>query len=281
MQPTGGPSQHSYALAPDLILVGGVPGFALDNPPDFVAWSKSQLYAWSRAAFPELRLNVRWGKARLVNLIQAYLATPQAWPLPGPTCLVPRPPCRWKLGAEPARTRTNPQVALYWYSPSPRVGYPPMVCRNEFCNINFNVDISPAGGWINGRTVPAGFGWGATRPEPGAAAQGSGLDPALVEAIPYIYGSAGAPYNPFPGNMSYANTLDNLNRCAPPARPPRPLCLPGFALSGKMRRAAAPLPWRHAARRADLAARRTAAGRRGTMCATTGQETISAAGKPR
>ena len=63
-------------LAPDVILVGGRPRHGLEPPP-WDVWDKHSAYEWCRANFPELALNPRWSKRRLVDVVEAYLDTPQ------------------------------------------------------------------------------------------------------------------------------------------------------------------------------------------------------------
>jgi hypothetical protein len=62
--------------SPDVILMGGRPRHRL-QPPPWEIWDKHAVFEWSRENFPELPLNLRWSKARLVNTVEQYLDTPQ------------------------------------------------------------------------------------------------------------------------------------------------------------------------------------------------------------
>ena len=62
--------------APDVVLVGGKPRHRIELPP-WDIWDKHSVYEWSRQNFPELPLNLRWSKERLVRTVEAYLDTPQ------------------------------------------------------------------------------------------------------------------------------------------------------------------------------------------------------------
>ena len=59
-----------------MVLVGGKPRHRIELPP-WDIWDKHSVYEWSRQNFPELPLNLRWSKERLVRTVEAYLDTPQ------------------------------------------------------------------------------------------------------------------------------------------------------------------------------------------------------------
>lgn len=146
--------------SPDAILVGGRPRYRL-QPPPWDVWDKHAVFEWSRENFPELRLNLRWSKARMVTAVESYLDTPQV-----------------VLGV---RARRVPH-------------YPPERCDREHCSVNFNFDLNEAGGWVNLASIPAGFGWSADE------RTGYG-DPHVVwaDASAYVGQRPGAPYDPFEG----------------------------------------------------------------------------------
>jgi hypothetical protein len=59
-----------------VVLVGGKPRHRIELPP-WDIWDTHSVYEWSRQNFPELPLNLRWSKERLVRTVEAYLDTPQ------------------------------------------------------------------------------------------------------------------------------------------------------------------------------------------------------------
>jgi len=47
--------------------------------PDLHSGEKEEIYNWSRETFPELKLNVRWSKQRLLHTVKSYMRTPQVY----------------------------------------------------------------------------------------------------------------------------------------------------------------------------------------------------------
>ena len=153
--------------APDVILVGGRPRYGLDLPP-WDVWDKHSAYEWCRANFPELALNPRWSKRRLVDVVEAYLDTPQ--------------------------------VVLGIRAPRGGKHHPPGACVAEHCSVNFNFDLREDAGWVNLATTPSGFGWFSDGDDDeNARERGPGWIRA-VEGTEYVGKAPGAPYDPFAGN---------------------------------------------------------------------------------
>ena len=146
--------------SPDVILIGGRPRYRLTTPP-WDVWDKHAVFEWSRDHFPELPLNLRWSKERLVATVETYLDTPQV-----------------VLSARARRMKH----------------YPPERCDREHCSVNFNFDLNENGGWFNMRAIPAGFGWS-------TLARTNERNPhvAWTEGTAYVGQKTGAPYDPFDG----------------------------------------------------------------------------------
>ena len=151
--------------APDVVLIGGRPRYRLDPPP-WDVWDKHAAFEWSRENFPELALNLRWSKSRIVDTVEAYLDTPQV-----------------VLGIRAPRVKH----------------YPPESCYAEHCSINFNFDLHENAGWFNMPFVPAGLGWSTDID----AVNGDGVNPYVytVEGTKYVGKREGSAegYNPFDG----------------------------------------------------------------------------------
>ena len=144
--------------APDAILIGGRPRYRLQAPP-WEVWDKHAIFEWSREHFPELPLNLRWSKERMVTTVEAYLDTPQV-----------------VLGIRARRMKH----------------YPPERCDREHCSVNFNFDLNENDAWVNLATIPAGFGWSTDH-----HAGGDNPHVAWAEGAAYAGQKPGAPYNPF------------------------------------------------------------------------------------
>ena len=126
------------------------------------------MYEWSRENFPELPLNVRWSKDRLVRTVEAYLDTPQV-----------------VLGIRALRVPH----------------YPPETCVAEHCSVNFNFDLIETAGWFNMHAIPQGFGWSDVDPGDGDE-RGDREARDFVfqtDGTEYVGKKAGAPYDPFAG----------------------------------------------------------------------------------
>ena len=153
--------------SPDVILVGGKPRHKVELPP-WDIWDKHSVYEWSRENFPELPLNVRWSKDRLVRTVEAYLDTPQV-----------------VLGIRALRVPH----------------YPPETCVAEHCSVNFNFDLIETAGWFNMHTIPQGFGWSDV--DPGDRDERGDREARdfvyQTEGTEYVGKKAGAPYDPFAG----------------------------------------------------------------------------------
>jgi hypothetical protein len=121
--PPGAPHPSGGLLIPDAILIGGLPAFNV-TPPAWEQLSKAELLAWSRARFPELRLNGRWSAARVADTLRAYLRTPQ--------------------------------VALHYFAAEPA-----RRCGAAECSMNFGAALAPGYTWRNAAAgVPPGaWGW--------------------------------------------------------------------------------------------------------------------------
>ncbi len=130
-------------------------------------WSsltKQQAFDWSRAHFPELRLNLRWSAPRLVATLRAYLATPQ--------------------------------VALHYSAPAA-----PRRCAAAECSLNFAAPLAPGVAWRNapGGLPPGAWGWADASDRAGASrlegtpfvggAAGAAYNPFAFSAV----GTAAAP----------------------------------------------------------------------------------------
>jgi len=156
--PQGTP--HPLRAAPDAILIGGLPVFNL-SLPDVGNLSKMGLYNWSRALFPELRLNPRWTDARLADVILAYLRTPQmvlhyyAPPAPRPG-----------IGNAPLNNATSMDASN-------------LNCVRETCTLNYVAPLDPTAGWIHapGGLPPGPWAW----PDSGNAAFMG-----VVEGTPFV-----------------------------------------------------------------------------------------------
>ena len=162
---------------PDVFLIGGAARVGLEIPP-WDAWSKARVVEWSREKFPELKLDARWAKARVVATVEAYLDAPQV-----------------TLGIKAPRRRY----------------YPPGVCLEEHCALNFAFDLHEDAGWVNYPAIPAGFGWADVRVSENLPSQATGgdagnlrRDPSAftVETTEWVgedYGvtSGQTPYSPF------------------------------------------------------------------------------------
>jgi hypothetical protein len=150
------------AETPDAYLIGGVPRVGLEIPP-WDAWTKTRALEWTRARFPELAVDARWSKSRLVATVEAYLDTPQIF-----------------LGIRAPRQRH----------------YPPEVCLEEHCSLNFAFDIREGAGWRNYPAVRSGFGW-----------FGSGAD---ADSYPEVYDAIRANRE----SRDYSNaTFAEMARC--------------------------------------------------------------------
>lgn len=183
-------ARDPVADAPDVILVGGRPRHGLERPP-FEVWDKHSTFEWSRRNFPELALNLRWSRERIVFAVESYLDAPQVF-----------------LGVKAPRGKH----------------YPPGRCQREHCSVNFNFDLDENAGWVNLKTIPKGFRWnaedegsklrrfGASR----ASDSGSNAGPngefafdAWVDAregTRYVGAQNGThPYNPFNSSGTRAN----------------------------------------------------------------------------
>ena len=136
------------------------------DPPPWDVWDKHAAFEWSRKNFPELALNLRWSKSRIVDTVEAYLDTPQV-----------------VLGIRAPRVKH----------------YPPESCYAEHCSINFNFDLHENAGWFNMPFVPAGLGWSTDID----AVNGDGVNPYVytVEGTKYVGKREGSAegYNPFDG----------------------------------------------------------------------------------
>ena len=135
---------------PDVYLIGGAPRVGLEIPP-WDAWSKTRVVEWSRAKFPELKLDARWAKARVVATVEAYLDAPQI-----------------TLGIKAPRRRY----------------YPPEVCLEEHCALNFAFDLHEDAGWMNYPAIAAGFGWADIRVSANLPSQATGGDAEELETGP-------------------------------------------------------------------------------------------------
>jgi hypothetical protein len=161
-------ARHAAGTAPDAILIGGSPGFNV-TPPAWEALSKQGLYNWSRARFPELRLNLRWSRERVADTVAAYLATPQ--------------------------------LVLHYYAPGP-----PEFCAAAECSLNFAAPLAPGpGAWLNapGGLPPGQWGWADTG-DPRFVARMEGTPYSLNTAgsgpNPFTFAAAVAPGElPVPG----------------------------------------------------------------------------------
>ena len=130
-------------------------------------WDKHSAYEWCRANFPELALNPRWSKRRLVDVVEAYLDAPQ--------------------------------VVLGIRAPRGGKHHPPGACVAEHCSVNFNFDLREDAGWVNLATTPSGFGWFSDGDDDeNARERGPGWIRA-VEGTEYVGKAPGAPYDPFAG----------------------------------------------------------------------------------
>lgn len=138
---------------PDVYLIGGAPRVGLEIPP-WDAWSKTRVVEWSRTKFPELKLDARWAKARVVATVEAYLDAPQI-----------------VLGIKAPRVRY----------------YPPEVCLEEHCALNFAFDLHENAGWMNYPTIPAGFGWADVRVSENLPSQATGGDAGNLKRDPSSY----------------------------------------------------------------------------------------------
>ena len=165
--PPGSPE----ADTPDVYLIGGAPRVGLEIPP-WDAWSKTRVVEWSRDRFPELKLDARWAKARVVATVEAYLDAPQV-----------------VLGIKAPRRRY----------------YPPEVCVEEHCALNFAFDLSENGGWLNYPTVPAGFGWSDIRVSENLPSQATGGDAGNLKRDPSSYTVETTEYigEIYPGSEPY------------------------------------------------------------------------------
>ena len=136
--------------------------------PPWDIWDKHSVYEWSRENFPELPLNVRWSKDRLVRTVEAYLDTPQV-----------------VLGIRALRVPH----------------YPPETCVAEHCSVNFNFDLIETAGWFNMHTIPQGFGWSDV--DPGDRDERGDREARdfvfQTDGTEYVGKKAGAPYDPFAG----------------------------------------------------------------------------------
>ena len=138
---------------PDVYLIGGAPRVGLEIPP-WDAWSKTRVVEWSRAKFPELKLDARWAKARVVATVEAYLDAPQI-----------------TLGIKAPRRRY----------------YPPEVCLEEHCALNFAFDLHEDAGWMNYPAIAAGFGWADIRVSANLPSQATGGDAENLKRDPSAY----------------------------------------------------------------------------------------------
>ena len=141
-----------------MVLVGGKPRHRIELPP-WDIWDKHSVYEWSRQNFPELPLNLRWSKERLVRTVEAYLDTPQvrtyAQTVSPPHTQIPN---HHLITTTDRPTSPHPQVVLGIRAA--RVPhYPPETCVAEHCSVNFNFDLVETAGWFNLPTIPQGFGW--------------------------------------------------------------------------------------------------------------------------
>ena len=141
-----------------MVLVGGKPRHRIELPP-WEIWDKHSVYEWSRQNFPELPLNLRWSKERLVRTVEAYLDTPQvrtyAQTVSPPHTQIPN---HHLITTTDRPTSPHPQVVLGIRAA--RVPhYPPETCVAEHCSVNFNFDLVETAGWFNLATIPQGFGW--------------------------------------------------------------------------------------------------------------------------
>jgi hypothetical protein len=116
-------AQNGRGAGMDVILVGGRP---VDNTtePNW-AMDKYALYDWSRARFPELRLNRRWTKDRVASTVREYMHTPQMY-----------------VGIKATDEHATPRP-----------------CAGEHCPVYFNFDVLDDAGWQFLATIPKGFGW--------------------------------------------------------------------------------------------------------------------------
>ena len=138
---------------PDVFLIGGAARVGLEIPP-WDAWSKTRVVEWSRSKFPELKLDARWAKARVVATVEAYLDAPQV-----------------TLGIKAPRARY----------------YPPEVCLEEHCALNFAFDLHENAGWMNHPSFPAGFGWADVRVSENLPSQATGGDSSNLRRDPSAY----------------------------------------------------------------------------------------------
>ena len=190
------PGSHAEQ-AYDAILLGGQPRYKL-QPPPWEVWDKHAIFEWSRERFPELPLNLRWSKERMVTTVEAYLDTPQV-----------------ALGIRARRMKH----------------YPPETCEREHCSVNFNFDLNEHDAWINIDTIPAGLGWSSGDGFGGGGGGGAhnlnhhaGMDNPHVtwtEGTAYAGQRSGAPYNPFDGFAPADVAGTGYPGSAPPPDPTR------------------------------------------------------------
>ena len=150
---------HPQRYAPDAILLGGLPVFNL-SAPAVGSLAKLGLYNWSRALFPELRVNARWTDARLADVITSYLNTPQ--------------------------------LVLHYYAPAvspPGTGLPvtnttgvdasTLTCVTETCPLNYMAPLLPPAGWLHAPDglPPGPWAWSGT---------GDAKFMGVVEGTPFV-----------------------------------------------------------------------------------------------
>ena len=120
----------------DIILVGGVPWYNLTLPDLLHSGEKEEIYNWSRETFPELKLNVRWSKQRLLHTVKSYMRTPQVY-----------------LGFDVLQYLSQVLNAT-------RAAQETFArCMGDECAMNLNVRLDELSSWVNLPTIPAGFGW--------------------------------------------------------------------------------------------------------------------------
>ena len=119
----------------DIILVGGVPWYNMTLPDLLHSGEKEEIYEWSRETFPELKLNVRWSKQRLLHTVTSYMRTPQVF-----------------LGFDVLQVLDQLLNATSAKETFAR-------CLGDECSVNLNVRVDELSGWVNLPTIPAGFGW--------------------------------------------------------------------------------------------------------------------------
>ena len=104
--------------------------------PDLHSGEKEEIYNWSRETFPELKLNVRWSKQRLLHTVKSYMRTPQVY-----------------LGFDVLQDLS--QVLNATSAAQERFAR----CMGDECAMNLNVRLDELSSWANLPTIPAGFGW--------------------------------------------------------------------------------------------------------------------------